>query len=354
MKKLFFILMALFCAVNIFAEEKDIFFFAEVDMELTEELMKPYAGKNLTEADLEILKTKTEKKVFPKVKFDAVSGKEIIESALVVENQSILDVSMIDEINFSQEQYTNYYYNIGIDFNQEGADNLYDFTLKNVGKNAAIIINGKVLFNAVIKQPIPGGKLELAGINSKADIEQFYNSIKDMDVKIKYPEYLLDKSIKEDLGSFNIYHIDYDQSLEFSQMLYAFINYFNFDSEIINSMLHAHLTPETEYNIKNDVVYVYEKECLLTRKDFKKIYVVETIPGFYGIIITLNDEGQKKWKTVLEKYKQDKFECFFMTYSNSGFMIDARSVIRDDEILIDYMFEDLARYMADELRTAIK
>lgn len=351
MKKIFFMVLAIFCALNVFAKESDVFLFVETDMETTQKVMEHFEGKKITEEDLEDIKTKTEKRVFPKYRYDANSGENILESAYVVENDNILDSLMILSIEFSEDMFG--YNTINFNFNSLGEACLYEYTANNIGKYVAIIVNGKVLFNACVKQAIAGGKLELSGINSKKEMKEFYDGVKEIVDDIAIPDYFFEgKSMKDDAESFKIFHLDYDKSIELSSQ-YRHMMEMGAAEELIQTLLKA-FAGDVEYVCKGDVVYAYDDECILTRENFKKVYVVETIPQFYGIIVTLNEEGQAKWKDSLTEVANDKYKFFLMKYGNAGFLIDAANNYRDDEFLIDYMFNDLAEFLASEIRAAME
>ena len=58
---------------------------------------------------------------------------------------------------------------VNLEFSDEGAEKFADATLKNVGRTIAILLDGEVLTNPVVREPILGGRAEISG---QRDLEE--------------------------------------------------------------------------------------------------------------------------------------------------------------------------------------
>lgn len=58
---------------------------------------------------------------------------------------------------------------VNLEFSDEGAKKFADATMKNVGRQIAILLDGEVLTNPVVREPILGGKAEISG---QRDLEE--------------------------------------------------------------------------------------------------------------------------------------------------------------------------------------
>ncbi|MBQ3451688.1 MAG: protein translocase subunit SecD, partial [Selenomonadaceae bacterium] len=58
---------------------------------------------------------------------------------------------------------------VNLEFSDEGAQKFADATLENVGRQIAILLDGEILTNPVVREPILGGKAEISG---QRDLEE--------------------------------------------------------------------------------------------------------------------------------------------------------------------------------------
>ena len=58
---------------------------------------------------------------------------------------------------------------VNLEFSSEGADKFADATLQNVGRQIAILLDGEILTNPVVREPIMGGRAEISG---QRDLEE--------------------------------------------------------------------------------------------------------------------------------------------------------------------------------------
>ncbi|MBE8954495.1 MAG: protein translocase subunit SecD [Quinella sp. 2Q5] len=58
---------------------------------------------------------------------------------------------------------------VNLEFSDEGAQKFADATLENVGRTIAILLDGEILTNPVVREPILGGKAEISG---QRDLEE--------------------------------------------------------------------------------------------------------------------------------------------------------------------------------------
>ena len=58
---------------------------------------------------------------------------------------------------------------VNLEFSDEGAQKFVDATLENVGRQIAILLDGEILTNPVVREPILGGRAEISG---QRDLEE--------------------------------------------------------------------------------------------------------------------------------------------------------------------------------------
>ena len=61
---------------------------------------------------------------------------------------------------------------VNLEFSDEGKEKFADATLKNVGRTIAILLDGEVLTNPVVREPILGGRAEISGQRDLAEAQR--------------------------------------------------------------------------------------------------------------------------------------------------------------------------------------
>lgn len=81
-------------------------------------------------------------------------------------------------------------YQVAIEFTDEGAKKFGDLTSANVGRHIAIVLDGDVLTNPVVNEPINGGKAVITGSNTLDDAKQLAILLRSgaLPVKVKVME----------------------------------------------------------------------------------------------------------------------------------------------------------------------
>lgn len=325
------------------------FIFAQVDIEETEKINRMFGDKKLDENDVEFAKAFTNKRVYGYYDFENDSDEKNIDSILVVENENVLDSSMIKKAEWASDFYSQYV--INLNFDEQGTAILGEYTSHHIGKNVAIIINDKAVVNAVIKSSILGGALQIAGMGRSFDYESFFDLLKDYVDEI---DYTYDKNeFKIKFINFEVYKLNLDLSDRLT--MYSYYMFMGVTPEVeeeINALFEQ-VAYEKNIIYNGIYVYVYETEPVLNLNDFKKAYFIESDVDTYGVMLALNENGQEKWKSAIQNYDGDENRYFIITYNGTGFLIDIKSK-NEKQLLVDYMEMEYAKIFANDFMNAIK
>lgn len=358
---LFLIAINLLIGENIFAEDqktkKESFIFAQVDMDETNRISDFFDEEKLEESDLTFARILTKKRVVGSYEATQKNDGEQynkLKKILVIENENIIDSSMIEKIECTYGYYSTV--RIDIVFTEIGKQILADYTVEHVGDYIAIILNDNAIVNACIRSPIPGGQLSLEGL-TKDEAVEFCETVKDSVEYVDYSKlsepYEESNFYQENLyqKNYNVYKLNFEYTYYLSHLAYiAMVNGEEFpDCFDLEDMFSGF------YNvlINGYMIYVYEKENILSLDDYKKIYFLETDVDVYGVIIKLSESGIQKIKNVFADVESESDNYFFISYNDTGFVIEADKK-NPSELLINYMSEDVAEFVAKDLKDAIK
>jgi preprotein translocase subunit SecD len=92
-----------------------------------------------------------------------------LHAEAIVTNSDILRAYIIQVDHSSQ-------YNVGVDFNPSGAEKIRAATARHIGKPVAILLDGKVVTTAIVREPIAESAAVISGL-SRTEAEKIVKGI---------------------------------------------------------------------------------------------------------------------------------------------------------------------------------
>lgn len=88
-----------------------------------------------------------------------------------------VEISEKDIVSAYHAKDQNDYPTIFLELNAEGAIKFETLTANNIQKMLAVIVNGELIMAPIIQTKIPGGKVQISGAFSEAEIESLFKSL---------------------------------------------------------------------------------------------------------------------------------------------------------------------------------